>query len=386
MQSKQAYEIHGSLEGRETTATPDTGAGLNTIDTSFALAHGYVLKTDKKHRAKIKTLNQGTFVSDGAVELKWTFEGEPETEYNVLFQAVSNSPHKILLGMPFLRETGTMGSNNHRITTHEVLHDRYVSTRSVCFQSTADSVLPHAKGKLGGKNELMLADSGSEVNVMSLAYAHTNAYHVDRSPDEQETLRFSDGSERRTIGRARARWKFAHDNISYVVEFGVLENSHFDLVLGQDILFDTEAFKNHAEAIVYLSKGLNDVSLSDGMSDDPNDACNIIIRFVCAVRLIPSLFIKREKPKNSPEGGQDNARDKRDAELERRAEAGKLIVSMPDELAKTHAIEAEEQRCRAWQQHQQQKQQSASTSSAGEAGPMNAGISVTPSDVSSSTQ
>ncbi|KAF2145777.1 uncharacterized protein K452DRAFT_125361 [Aplosporella prunicola CBS 121167] len=346
---KKVYEIHGMLDEINTIAIPDTGASVNTINTAFAQTRGYRLKSGPENRTKIKTPNGHETFSDGIVELYWTFADSPDTKHNLVFHAVTESPNDILLGMPFLEATGALTTHARRITIRKRVAES--NKRNVRFQSINDSALPRARGQLDKRDVLALADTGSKVNIMSLDYAKQHGYTIDCSPDAIGALQFANGAEEQTIGRVMARWRFANGTDEHLLAFDVLKHSHYDLVVGQDVLFETGAFNNHAESIVYHVASL------EQNSGRPYCPIN-------SVRRSPKFFRgwNKSKGKGSEDGlAAQPATLGRNAELERRAKAQILIDSMPDVPAKDAAIEVEKQRCSAWHSQQPQRQQQAST-------------------------
>ncbi|GME40050.1 hypothetical protein LQ346_006781 [Neofusicoccum parvum] len=192
-------------------------------------------------------MNRSKTTSDGTIMIDFQFEGELDVLYPTLFHAIPNSPHSLLLGQPFLDETKTMMKHPHRIVKRVVSVKRDAPLR-VCYQGTADtppSEVPQVNGYLNAQEESPVADTGSEVNVMSLSYAEAKGFEIDRGPGSREILCFANGTKERTVGKVRTMWQFQGSSDKYYLTFEVLDRPCFDLVLGQDFLHETDAFTQY---------------------------------------------------------------------------------------------------------------------------------------------
>lgn len=340
---RKSYEILGTLNRLTTTAWPDTCAGVNTISKAFAIVRGYHVENECHDRTIIKTPNGGETVSEGIVKLKWGFGADPREIHDLIFHVVDHSPHEVILGCPLLQETETMTTNRSRIVVRKIYTSQASCFRKACYQGVSRSMLPHIKGNIDGTSTSALADSGCEVNIMSLAYARAHGLNIDNDPDSRETLLFADGQKRQTFGRVLAPWMFADTDEEQWVPFEVLEDSMFDVVLGQDFIFDTNVFGSHASSIVYLSDTFQQGH--DGFS------CH----YVNSVRLIPKLFRKSKKEEAHVAQGDLNWV----TESERRIKAQDEINIMSDGADKHALRTAEEQRSLEWIIKRKQQQQQA---------------------------
>jgi hypothetical protein len=84
------------------------------------------------------------------------------------------------------------------------------------------------------------------------SFARRNHYDIDTSPQARNYLQFADGSIQETIGQVHTYWTFA-DGTRIPVKFEVLENCVTDLVLGEDIIYNHNAFETYASSITEIS-------------------------------------------------------------------------------------------------------------------------------------
>lgn len=357
------YEILGLLNGAQTCATHDTASGINTINTELARSRGYEIETFDKARL-IKTLNKRQVRSDGILKLRWAYPDDPEKQVDIVLHAVSNSPHDLIFGFPFLKVNGLLEDHEGRVISRQIWGPRNL-THNVCFQNSLESNLPTTRGILGSREVQALADTGCDVNIMSRLYAEENGHLIDSR--HQEALTFSDGSTDTTIGRVVSPWVFGNSGIKHTLAFEVLEDCQFDVVLGKHILFGTKAFKTYRESFDF---GEEDASgdggeiLADSAHDSAGDKHGLyeaITRFVNSVRrawiisrikkvLKRFMGSKEEHASQKILGGvnQDEISD----EMKRRARADSEIEKLPHGQERDNSCNAEEERRRVWFQRQ----------------------------------
>ncbi|KAK1475123.1 hypothetical protein CCUS01_16944 [Colletotrichum cuscutae] len=97
-----------------------------------------------------------------------------------------------------------------------------------------------------------LPDTGSDVMVMSKAYAISRGFNIDRNLQKFLDLELADGSEAFTCGLVRGvDWTFAASRQSVKCDFYVLEDLCTNVVLTNDFLFGVDVFSTESE---FLSK------------------------------------------------------------------------------------------------------------------------------------
>lgn len=357
------YEIPGLLNGAQTCATHDTASGINTINTKLARSRGYEIETFDKPRL-VKTLKKRQVRSEGILKLRWAYPDDPEKQVDIVLHAVSNSPHDLIFGFPFLKANGFLEDHEGRVMSRQIWGP-WSLTHNVCFQNSLESNLPTTRGTLGSREVQALADTGCDVNVMSRSYAEENGYLIDSR--YQEALKFSDGSTDTTIGRVVSPWVFGNSGIKHTLAFEVLEDCQFDVVLGKHILFGTKAFKTYRESFDF---GEEDASGDGGEipadsahnpADNKHGLYEAISHFVNSVRrawiISPSKKLlkrymgsKKEHASQKTPGwvNQDEISD----ETKRRARVDSDIEKLPHGKERDNSCNAEEERRRVWFQRQ----------------------------------
>ncbi|KAK5681878.1 hypothetical protein LTS10_006411 [Elasticomyces elasticus] len=165
--------------------------------------------------------------------------------YDLEFYVMPNCVQDIILGSPFLRLTQTFERFAHRI--HRRL--RQCLPNRMQYMGSAERVL----GTLNGSLVDALPDTGSDVMLISEAYARQRGFSVDRNPIYHVPLQLGDGSFDRTSGIVKdATWAYgvAEDEVS-LCDFYVLENLSCDVLLSYDFLDSTEAFTRQSSWFQY---------------------------------------------------------------------------------------------------------------------------------------
>jgi hypothetical protein len=105
-------------------------------------------------------------------------------------------------------------------------------------------------GKLDGRAILAFPDTGTDACTMSLSYARSHGYTIDRT-GQQYVL----GSHVNTIGTGILPFSFQGEKESYSVEFNVLRNSPHDVVIGGLFLRLTQTLTRYQHRLKQMLRG-----------------------------------------------------------------------------------------------------------------------------------
>ena len=325
--TKKKYEILGTLNGHNVAAFPDTGSTQNIMTMAFATRHGLPILQDPEHLTIVTLANGQKVTTSGTVNAKWAFATDPSERHELTFDILSSCAHDVLLGQPFLEATETMSLHQERITSRTVYRGGTYAVNAIGTSQL------RVRGKINGTEALGLPDTGCETNIMSLAYAQAQGLSIDSDLDHQGLLMFADGSTQSTVGQVYTTWEFGDGGGAHNMMFQVLDGCPYDIVLGQDILYDTKAFLTHAASMLHLELH-PDVQLWTGEN-------------VNLVTWIPSIFRRKKKqgPNQSPTSIDEKSKEITH-ELNRRAMAEAIHDEMPDGPAKDACVAREELRRR----------------------------------------
>jgi len=240
-----ARYIEGYVNGTLLEAFPDSGADVSFI--SAKLANQLHLVPRRGTHRTIHLPNKRSVKSPGMVEIPWTFKGESKLS-NVQAWILPGSVHDLALGNPFLRQSETLTTFKHRIKSRM----RGLSSR-LCLNLLGRE-RQRLWGSLNGRRTLALPDTGSDLMLISRAYARRLNLKVDTDSATWLEVEFADGSTGQTSGIAR-REKWTVGDKTVRCDFHVLDNLWVDLVLSNNYLFEMDIFTNHQDCFLDVDSG-----------------------------------------------------------------------------------------------------------------------------------
>ncbi|KAI2768044.1 hypothetical protein F4815DRAFT_490237 [Daldinia loculata] len=113
---------------------------------------------------------------------------------------------------------------------------------------------------------LVLPDSGSKPNLLSWKFVKEKGLEELIKWDNERLLQFADRNLEKIQGSIRTRWRFASNlqsrRSSIKVESHVSRNCVYDVIIGQAMLEETDAFLGHKKDFIYIesnpeSAGIN---------------------------------------------------------------------------------------------------------------------------------
>ena len=235
--TKRHYEVPGNLNGAQVAAFPDTGAEKNVISLDFAVRNKINIRRDSQLEFQLPT---GKFSrSVGTAYLPWRFANEPRV-FNILFSVLPECIHDVIIGRKSLNFTQTLTKFAHRIKTKLLPFRPRLGVRLLGSQRQ------RVRGSLDGERVAAVPDTGSDVMLVSTAYAKQRGFKISGQKDCRSELEFADGSRAFTRGLVKdVDWSFDDSNASYQCDFHVLDNLSVDVVLSNDFLFGVKAFQKY---------------------------------------------------------------------------------------------------------------------------------------------
>ncbi|KAF1990514.1 hypothetical protein K402DRAFT_451456 [Aulographum hederae CBS 113979] len=237
---KREREVYGSLNELPVRAFPDTGSDRDFISAEFARKHE--IRVNTTERPSIRLPHGLPIHAVGTVSLSFSLAGETAT-YDRVFTVLERSIHDVILGGSFLKETQTLTRFAHRIKEKLVSVASYLPR--ICLTGNHRERIV---GYVNGVPTIALADTGSDVMIVSFREARRLSLHIIDDDEHRTFLEFADGSIHRTRGMTK-------DSRSFTYDLHVVDNISCDLILSGDFLFDTEAYQKISECFVEMDEG-----------------------------------------------------------------------------------------------------------------------------------
>ncbi|PGH23555.1 hypothetical protein AJ80_02335 [Polytolypa hystricis UAMH7299] len=223
----------GSLNCILVDGCPDTGSSINAISREFVRQQKWPFQRSTNF-TPVNLPGNRSATPLGIIELPWTFDGE-STTHNLVFHVLPKCAHPVILGREFLKSSQTLSKKFiHRIKKKVV--DGTEWNRLFLLDS------PHEKtwGTLNGSSACALADTGSDVMIISLNFAKSLNLDIKRGSAYTEWLQLVDGSTKRSAGMIMSAGN--DGGIKYLSDFVVLDGIDCDVILSNDFLLDRQVF------------------------------------------------------------------------------------------------------------------------------------------------
>lgn len=229
--------VEGDVNGLPVEACPDTGAAMCCI--SSKLASGLGLGPAPGTQKMISLPNKRV-QSPGMVEVPWRFAGEQKV-HTLKCWIFPECVHNIILGSHFLRETQTTTKFKGRIKSKKTNLSRLLQLRFLGEEKQ------RLWGYLDGHPTAALPDTGSDVMLISSAYARKIGLTVDSDSENWLELELADGTTAWTSGVVRdVSWNVGWKTVR--CDFHVLDNLCVDVILSKNYLFALNTFSENSDS------------------------------------------------------------------------------------------------------------------------------------------
>jgi hypothetical protein len=325
---------------------------------SFAKDHGFKIRRSPKDIDRFE-LGNGKYVwSVGRVYAPVSLRDNTLCQKKRWFHVIPKCPVDLIAGMPFLKEAEILTKNRH------LLEECPAELRNISSLFWIGSPKQRLRCSLDGRDLTAIADTGSDLNFMSLECAKRGGFQIDRRREARRRIQVGDGTETETIGQVYVEnlsldWRKAESDpsceqppappfdIAHLdavprmegppsspdqetpmrgAVFHVLPGLPSDLILGRDLLEQTDAFNLCPELLS-----------SQPLLDDQPFEFNVFISLGPVSISIPLPRRKRRSPTVDPKTRHD---DEKHAEMYRRSKKVEEIAAMPeDQRPRARAVE-----------------------------------------------
>lgn len=236
---RQRY-VEGNVDGLSVEALPDAGTTGSFVSPALVGTLGLRVKPDTQGEV---ALADGSLVhSPGVVFVPWVFSSESRI-YDLDCRILPGCIHDIILGSHFLTKTRTLTSFLHRVRSRVTETPRRLRLRLL---GTEQQLL---LGNLNGCPTAALPDTGSDIEVASVAYVSKLGLAVDTDKSKQVLVEYANGSTSWTSGIVRIVIWTAGGHKS-VFDLYVLEGLQVDVILGKEYVFEMGVFSEESDFIL----------------------------------------------------------------------------------------------------------------------------------------
>jgi hypothetical protein len=306
------------------------------------------IRNEPKDIKRFEIGNGKCIFSIGRVHVPVKLPGSSLGRKKRWFYVLQNCPVSLILGMPFLQEAEILTKNRHLL---ETCPQELSNISSLLW---IGSPRQRMKCSLDGRNLVAVADTGSDLNLMSPNCAKRQGFFIDRRREAQRRIRVGDRTEAETIGQVYVHnlgldWREAETEVpddpawisdsflplhddpsSFGAIFHVLPGLPCDVIFGHDLLEETDAFNRcHDLFASHLADNSNPLELK------------ILINLGPISTFYDSVFKRRKS--TTPALTVEQIHDGQHiAEMYRRSKRRMAILALP--LGERAAAEAVERR------------------------------------------
>ncbi|KAL8737152.1 MAG: hypothetical protein Q9181_001970 [Wetmoreana brouardii] len=222
----------------------DSGSEDNIMAAELALFFNVNIDRDLKHQKMFRVANGNIVKAIGRLVIDVAFAREPDTKVlDCIFYVFETLITPLIIGMSFLNLTETLVKYKHRLQSVDMLDPGPLQLCSL------DTPRCRLLCQANMQSKLACADTGSEVDLISLPYVKQRGFNMTDVEFEDSMVQFADGSTGHLAGKVDITIVLGIQNdASYVTTFYVLENLSCDILFGEEFLDRTDAFDTYRDA------------------------------------------------------------------------------------------------------------------------------------------
>jgi hypothetical protein len=236
------------LCGTTLAAVPDSGSIENLISAKTAAELNLVLDNDEQHRKEFRKPDGAIMIAIGRVAAACSFAKDQAVQMTCFFYVFKDLTSRLIMGERFLTRTETLNKHRDRLHPKERVP---AGPLQVCAFNNPRKRL---RCVVESKSILANADTGSEVDLISLAYVCKRSLKIHPIHPDDSTIQFADGSTAILWGAVEVTitlrsWNTPVSRMKRVLY--ILSGLTSDVLFGQEFLNETGAFETYDAAFTF---------------------------------------------------------------------------------------------------------------------------------------
>lgn len=240
---RQRMDLPMIIRNSTIIARPDSGSEDNII--TIDLARSLNLEFDRAPECqKDYRIANGKMVKAlGRTKINCCFAKDPMVEFGCIFYVFQYCISPLIMGMAFLDTTRTLTEYRHRLCPRKIPPAFPFQVCSLDYPRRQLYCLANSEPTLAN------ADTGSEMNLMSLAYVQKRGFFVMEVDKLRSEVQLADGSVSKLQAKVEVEIRIGDErSAQYSMEFYVFDGLICDVLLGEDFLYSTSAFESYHNA------------------------------------------------------------------------------------------------------------------------------------------
>ena len=252
---RKRVELPIDILGSTYATCPDSGSQENIMAKAISDQLNLSIDDAAEHQKEFRMANGKVVKALGRTSVDCAFTKEPDSQHQCSFYVFKALIAPIIMGMAFLDATETLTKYKHRLQSSMVPHTGPLQLYGI------DNPVQRIQCLADLRKVLANADTGSEIDLISLAYARRRGYRLEAVDFGDNRVQLADGSVAFLVGKVNIfifvgdvdsefyTWEFLHNEIQRT--FYVLKGLTSDMVLGEEFLDDTNAFETYRTALTF---------------------------------------------------------------------------------------------------------------------------------------
>ena len=242
-QSIRRVDLPMIIQGSTIISRPDSGSEENIIASDVLTMLDLKMDNAPEHRKEFRVANGKPVWALGRIMVKCSFAKDRTLDFYCTFYVFQNPTSALIMGMPFLDETQTLVKHQYRLQPRAISSFRPIQLSSLNSPRKRLYCLVDSQPKLAN------ADTGSEIDVMSLEYTLRRGFSMTAVDLSTSTVQFVDGSTSELVGKVSVVIVLGTpEGPRVTTTFYVLDGLTCDILFGEDFLDKTTAFKTYRDA------------------------------------------------------------------------------------------------------------------------------------------
>ena len=240
---KQRMDLPMIIRHSTIISRPDSGSEENIMLEDLAVSLGLQIDSAPEVQKEFRIANGKIVKALGRTTANCCFAKDRTVELRCFFYVFQHLISPLIMGMAFLDETETLAKYRHRLELRNISPTHPFQLCSLGYPRRKLYCLANSEP------ELATADTGSEIDLMSLAYVRKRGFVVKEVDMLHSTIEFADGSLSNLQGKVEVEIKIGDESSArYWREFYVLDGLTCDVLVGEDFLNSTAAFESYSNA------------------------------------------------------------------------------------------------------------------------------------------
>ena len=252
VQQRKRLELPMNILGSTFATCPDSGSEENIMSRDVTLHLGLAIEDSIDNQKEFRMANGKIVKALGRTSVTCAFAKDPSTQNHCWFYVFQSMITPVIMGMAFLRASETLTKYKYRLHCSTIPHNIPLQL------STLNNPVQRLRCWADRQTMLAHADTGSEVDLISLAYAMRKGYPMEKLGFLDNKVQFADGTYAflagmvhisislkycQTLQELRAMQCIEH-------KFYVLSGLTSDMLFGEEFLNEHDAFDTYDTGFV----------------------------------------------------------------------------------------------------------------------------------------